>query len=82
MFVHGCFWHRHLGCSRVANPGTNQNYWQNKFDREVLRDIDVQNELTAINITWFIAREFRIRVSPTAVADEIELLLKRVAPCE
>lgn len=38
IFVHGCFWHRHAGCSRASTPATNQEYWLNKFDRTVKRD--------------------------------------------
>ena len=37
-FVHGCFWHRHPGCSRATTPKTNLNYWESKFDANVRRD--------------------------------------------
>lgn len=38
IFVHGCFWHRHQGCSKTTTPKTRANFWQQKFDRNVERD--------------------------------------------
>lgn len=38
IFVHGCFWHRHEGCSRTTTPKTRQEFWQTKFDTNVARD--------------------------------------------
>ena len=38
VFVHGCFWHRHAGCSRATNPKTNVAFWRAKFDENVRRD--------------------------------------------
>lgn len=38
IFVHGCFWHRHDGCSRTTVPKTRTDYWNAKFSANVLRD--------------------------------------------
>ncbi|MEN5084018.1 very short patch repair endonuclease [Bosea sp. TWI1241] len=38
IFVHGCFWHRHLGCKKATTPKSNQAFWQDKFERNVARD--------------------------------------------
>lgn len=38
IFVHGCYWHRHEGCSRTTMPARNVELWQEKFDRTVERD--------------------------------------------
>lgn len=45
VFVHGCFWHRHPGCRRASNPGTRQDFWQAKFQRNVNRDRRNEAEL-------------------------------------
>ena len=37
VFVHGCFWHRH-GCKRTTTPKSRQDYWQEKFAKNVARD--------------------------------------------
>lgn len=38
VFVHGCFWHRHVGCPRASTPASRQEYWLPKFRRTVERD--------------------------------------------
>ena len=38
IFVHGCFWHRHEGCIRTTMPKTRTSFWEEKFDRNVVRD--------------------------------------------
>ncbi len=38
IFVHGCFWHQHQGCSASDRPSSNTTYWRAKLDRNVARD--------------------------------------------
>jgi DNA mismatch endonuclease, patch repair protein len=38
IFVHGCFWHRHMGCSRTTTPKSRTAYWHTKFADNVERD--------------------------------------------
>lgn len=38
VFVHGCFWHRHAGCSRTTTPTRNRWFWEQKFATNVARD--------------------------------------------
>ncbi|RNJ47034.1 very short patch repair endonuclease [Mesorhizobium erdmanii] len=38
IFVHGCFWHRHPGCSKATTPKTRAEFWSNKFAQNVARD--------------------------------------------
>lgn len=38
IFVHGCFWHRHDGCSQTTTPKTRTSFWENKFQQNVARD--------------------------------------------
>lgn len=38
IFVHGCFWHGHLGCHRAKRPSTNTEFWNKKIDRNIERD--------------------------------------------
>lgn len=37
VFVHGCFWHHHSGCSNGKYPATNKKYWIPKLKRNVTR---------------------------------------------
>lgn len=36
--VHGCFWHRHRGCSDATQPKSNTEFWISKFAKNVNRD--------------------------------------------
>src|SRR5690348_1853450 len=38
ILVHGCFWHRHQGCSATTTPKDNDEFWAAKFRRNVERD--------------------------------------------
>lgn len=45
VFVHGCFWHKHKGCSKALPPKTNTMFWKNKLVSNQKRDIKVQSAL-------------------------------------
>jgi DNA mismatch endonuclease (patch repair protein) len=47
IFVHGCFWHRHLGCRYTTTPKSNQQFWQDKFDQNIARDARTKKNLLA-----------------------------------
>jgi len=38
IFVHGCYWHRHLGCKYTYTPKSRIGFWQKKFQQNVKRD--------------------------------------------
>lgn len=45
IFVHGCFWHRHAGCSKATAPKRNAEFWSAKFQRNVERDREARAAL-------------------------------------
>jgi DNA mismatch endonuclease (patch repair protein) len=45
IFVHGCFWHRHLGCPRTTTPKRNRAFWVEKFQANRARDRRVRAAL-------------------------------------
>jgi len=38
IFVNGCFWHGHEGCSKFVMPKSNTTFWQEKITRNRERD--------------------------------------------
>jgi len=38
IFVHGCFWHQHPGCTDGHFPASNRGYWIPKLERNIRRD--------------------------------------------
>lgn len=45
IFVHGCFWHRHRGCSYATQPKTNAAFWKSKLRRNQERDQSAVKQL-------------------------------------
>lgn len=45
IFVHGCFWHAHRGCSRARLPRHNREYWALKLETNQKRDLRKLREL-------------------------------------
>ena len=52
IFVHGCFWHGHNGCSKYTVPKTNTEFWTNKVIRNKERDQETWRQLEAKG--WFV----------------------------
>jgi len=48
IFIHGCFWHRHVGCKYATTPKTRVRFWQNKFDGNVQRDARTRRQLNRL----------------------------------
>jgi DNA mismatch endonuclease (patch repair protein) len=56
IFVHGCFWHGHEGCSKWRLPKSRTAYWSEKIASNRLRDSrklrDAENEGWECLIIW------------------------------
>ena len=50
IFVHGCFWHRHPGCSDATTPKTRTAFWKKKFEQNIERD--QRTAATLKNLDW------------------------------
>ena len=48
VFVHGCFWHRHSGCTQAYKPKTRPDFWNAKFNENIKRDADVRKKLESM----------------------------------
>ena len=73
IFVHGCFWHRHNGCSRTTTPKRNREFWEAKFEANIVRDRRVASTLRELGYKI-------ITIWECEIADQIALQrnLKRV----
>ena len=56
IFVHGCFWHNHSGCSRASTPKTNRSFWKKKFAVNRARDLrsvsDLRRKGYRVAVIW------------------------------
>ena len=50
VFVNGCFWHGHEGCSLFVLPKTNSLFWAEKIEKNKARD--AKNISTLISDGW------------------------------
>lgn len=48
IFVHGCFWHRHLNCKYAYTPKTRTDKWLRKFSKNTERDKNVKMQLEVL----------------------------------
>src|SRR4051812_16159344 len=53
VLVHGCFWHRHIGCRNAVLPGSNRKFWVRKLTANRRRDRDTIAQLRAAG--WRVA---------------------------
>lgn len=61
IFVNGCFWHRHDGCKYASTPGSNTDYWEAKFARNVERDKRTKETLEAEGWTVIVIWECELK---------------------
>ena len=66
VFVHGCFWHRHKGCSIATTPKSNTAYWIDKFEQNKVRDQKVKKKLQTLGWRVFVVWECEVSSSKKA----------------
>ena len=76
VFVHGCFWHGHNGCSKYTVPKTRTEFWTAKVARNRERDQEVWRALEAKGWTVVIVWECELekaRLAETVDRTEAEI---------
>ena len=66
VFVDGCFWHGH-DCPRGQRPQTNADFWNQKIDRNVIRDKSDVSLLESLGWRVLIVWECEIKKKNEAV---------------
>lgn len=74
IFVHGCFWHRHLDCRFAYTPKSNTQFWLDKLRSNVRRDDSAQKALKALG--WEVLIVWECEVSnPFALTKKLNSFL-------
>ncbi len=54
IFVNGCFWHGHEGCKYFRLPKSNVEFWKEKIERNIARDVHKEEGLKELG--WRVIR--------------------------
>lgn len=77
IFVHGCFWHRHVNCRLATNPKSRVDFWEKKFASNVERDARNVQDLHALGWRVFIVWQCELtRSMASQTAEHYSKLLK------
>lgn len=74
VFVHGCFWHRHRGCSKTTMPKTNRAFWLAKFAANLKRDERRVRQLRRLGYRVAVVWECETR-DPTALRRALKSIM-------
>ncbi len=77
IFIHGCFWHGHEGCSRGRLPKTKLEYWEPKIRDNRNRDLRVQAELMRSGWASIIVWDCQLRTK-TSISSTLESITKSI----
>lgn len=63
VFVHGCFWHAHLGCRYAKIPETRREFWEVKLGGNIERDRRTHEALLQLGWRVLVVWECATRLS-------------------
>lgn len=70
IFVNGCFWHGHKGCSKFVMPKTRTEFWANKIARNQERDLVNIQRLESIG--WSAITVWECELSKSGIENTME----------
>lgn len=76
IFIHGCFWHGHEGCTYFKIPQTRRDWWIEKITRN--RQADVENIKKLEMLGWKIIVIFECRLRPKKKDETLKGLLTKL----
>ncbi len=68
IFVNGCFWHGHVGCKYYRLPKSNVEFWKEKIERNIARDLRNEEELKALG--WRVIRVWECDIKKVSGREE------------
>ena len=74
IFINGCFWHGHQGCSLYKLPQTNISYWREKIKRNIERDHEALVALKAQG--WHTVEIWECQLRPKKREQTLQGLLR------
>ena len=72
VFVNGCFWHGHENCRFFRLPKTNRQFWEEKIQRNRMRDKAEQQQLASMG--WHCITVWECELKPSKREETLESL--------
>ena len=69
IFAHGCFWHMHSNCKNAKVPSTRPEFWRDKLQGNVARDMQAIDALLAAG--WRVLTVWECATRDQAVLDRL-----------
>ena len=70
LFVHGCYWHRHVGCQKATTPSSNVEFWEKKFRQNITRDS--KNIRDLLDLGWRVGVVWECAIGREPPSDLVE----------
>lgn len=76
VFVNGCFWHKHEGCKYFVWPQSNKEFWKEKIQGTVERDL--RNRASLIDAGWHVITIWECELKPEKRESTLQNLYKSI----
>jgi len=76
IFVHGCFWHGHDGCKYYVVPKTKTEWWLNKINGNISKDLSSRELLESKG--WKVLEVWECELKKPIVNSSLENLLSAI----
>ena len=76
IFVNGCFWHGHQGCSKFVMPKTNESFWADKIRNN--RERDLKNTMMLEAADWKVITIWECQLKKDVFEDTFSSIRKQL----
>ena len=76
IFVNGCFWHGHQGCSKFVMPKTNESFWADKIRNN--RERDLKNTMMLEAADWKVITIWECQLKKDVFGDTVSSIRKQL----
>lgn len=76
IFINGCFWHCHKGCSRANVPKSNLEYWKVKLENNVRRDLEEYQRLAKLG--WRVLIVWECELNKKVFSETMEKMVNNI----
>ena len=76
IFLNGCFWHGHQGCSKFVMPKTNESFWEDKIRNN--RERDLKNTMMLEAADWKVITIWECQLKKDVFEETISSIRKQL----